>query len=444
VASAVADVELKSFDNVRAEHDAAQLLDSVNTVIRQVLDGAGESDQIINCGIAVQRSSVIAWDASGAALGNVLGWQDVRGAESLNALEAHATEIRRITGLPLSPYYGASKLHWLLNEMDVSASNHAARRRLSPLASFLLYHLLENRPYVIDHSNAQRTQLFDIHTLDWSTRLAQWFGVPLRFLPACVPLRADYGRLSHGNIPVSVVCGDQNAAMVGAGELHADTVLVNIGSGAFMLRKLRRYSGSEKLLTGIAYSDMDKIEYLREATINGAGSALDWAARQWGIADLHERLPLWLETVHNPPVFINTVGGLGTPWMRGGLEPVLIGESQWTTDAERVVAVIESIVFLIRMNLDQISRESPVTRLRLSGGLSRLDGLCRKLGILTGLPVERSDDTEATARGVAWLAAGQPERWNRAGWMEIFTPKADHGLERRYHVFQAELERLLE
>ena len=443
VASAVEEVELYTPDNVRAEHDAGQLLDSVHAVIRRVLDSAGDLDRIVNCGIAVQRSTALAWDATGASRGAVLGWQDVRAADSLPALDENAEEIRRVSGLPISPYYGASKLHWLLNEMSLSGFSDADRPRLSPLSSFLLYHLLENQPYVIDHSSAQRTQLFDIHTLDWSETLAQWFGVPLHYLPACMPICVDYGRLKHGGIPVTAVCGDQSAAMVGAGELHEDTVLVNIGSGAFLLRKLRRYRGSENLLTGIAYSDAETVKYLREATINGAGSALDWAVKTWGIPDLLEKLPYWLETVYNPPVFINTVGGLGTPWMRGAMEPTLIGASQETTDAERAVAVIESIVFLIRLNLDQISRELPATRLRLSGGLSRLDGLCRKLCNLSGLPVERSDDMEATARGVAWLATGQPRRWNRAGWMDCLTSKTDPGLEQRYRIFQAELERLL-
>jgi glycerol kinase len=327
--------------------------------------------------------------------------------------------------------------------MNMSALDDASQLRLSPLSSFLLYHLLENRPYVIDHSNAQRTHLFDIHSLDWSVQLAHWFEVPLKYLPACMPICAHYGRLTQGGIPVTAVCGDQNAAMVGGGELDRDTVLVNIGSGAFLLHKLRCYKGSEKLLTGVAYSDAEKVEYLREATINGAGSALDWAIRRWEIADLYESLPGWLETVYNPPVFINTVGGLGTPWMRGALEPALVGASPQTSDAERAVAVIESIVFLIQLNLDHISRETPVMRLRLSGGLSRFDGLCRKLCNLSGLTVERNDESEATARGVAWLAAGRPKRWDRSGWMDCFTPKTDPGLEHRYRVFLTELERLL-
>jgi len=444
VASAIEQVELNTPDNVRAEHDAGQLLESVHSVIRQALHSAGDlGGRIDSCGIAVQRSSVLAWDDTGTSRGAVLGWQDVRGAPMLPALAGHARDIRRITGLPLSPYYGASKLHWLLNETKASASSATQATRLSPLSSFLLFHLLENRPYVIDHSNAQRTQLFDIHALDWSPELAQWFDVPPQSLPACMPICADYGVLSDGGIPVTAVCGDQSAAMVGAGQLHADTVLVNIGSGAFLLRRLRQYSGSEKLLTGIACSDAHRVEYLREATINGAGSALDWAAGTWGIERVHEQLPYWLESVRDPPVFINTVGGLGTPWMRGALEPLLIGVSHETGDAERIVAVVESIVFLIQMNLELISREIPVDRLRLSGGLSRLDGLCRKLCNLSGLPVERSDETEATARGVAWLAAGRHERWNRSGWMECFTPRSEPGLERRYGIFQAELEQLL-
>ena len=173
VADAAQKVTLNRNGTGHVEHDAAQLLDSVTFVIGQVLsslDGQ-QLKQVAACGIATQRSTVLAWDAYGKALSPALSWQDVRAEALLKKLKPNQLEIRRLTGLPLTPYYSASKMNWLLNESD--SVKHCSREqlRLSPLISYLLFHLLENRPYAIDHSNAQRTQLFALDSLTWSEQL---------------------------------------------------------------------------------------------------------------------------------------------------------------------------------------------------------------------------------------------------------------------------------
>jgi glycerol kinase len=317
---------------------------------------------------------------------------------------------------------------------------------LSPLVSYLLYHLLQGRPYVIDYSNAQRTQLFRIGSLAWSEHLCHLFDVDKTLLPACRPMCSSYGQLADNDIPVTAVCGDQNAAMFGIGPLQQDEALVNIGSGAFVLRQLERFGISTRLLTGIAYSDNDHVSYMREATVNGAGNALSWAQQEWGPGDLFDRLPEWIDAVHQPPVFINTVGGLGTPWMCSGIDPRLVGNEQYSR-AEKVVAVIESIVFMLQVNIELMMAEAPLQCLRVSGGLSQLDGLCQKLSSLSGLAIERTDVAEATARGAAWLAAGCPDSWHNTVQStdtasRKFTPQYDDRLDARYRLFKAEMNRI--
>ena len=432
------------------EYDANHLLDSVRNVIHRVLSELNEQQlgQVSACGIATQRSTALAWDVHGKALSPALSWQDVRAQAAIDALRQYDHEIMQLTGLPLTPYYSASKMSWLLNNAD--AVKHGARDelRLSPLISFLLYHLLENRPYRIDFSNAQRALLFDLDTLTWSERLCDVFGIDLRFLPECVPMNTAYGRLEGTRIPVMYACGDQNAAMFGSGELGPGVALVNIGSGAFVLRELDQYRQSSSQLTGIAYADEQRVSYMREATINGAGNALSWAEQQWQIDRLSERLPEWLDQVQQPPVFINAVGGLGTPWMRGGMQSSFIGDGDYSS-AEKTVAIIESIVFMIQVNLELMAAEAPLKKLRVSGGLSNLDGLCQRLSNLSGLEIERTDITEATARGAAWLAAGRPQGWYKNGTEKetdfmSFIPKHDASLQERYRQFKSGIERLLD
>lgn len=432
-----------------AEYDADRLLSSVENVVTRVLNNFhGQTNaQVSACGVASQRSTVLAWDVDGTALSPVLSWQDTRAQNLVEELKVHEQDIRLLTGLPLTPYYSASKMSWLLNHSENVKRCAGDRLRLSPLISYLLFHMLDNKPYLIDYSNAQRSQLFELDTLSWSERLCNWFDIDKNVLPECRPMCADYGKLFTTNIPVKAVCGDQNAAMYGTGALQQGEALVNIGSGAFVLRELDRFCRSNSQLTGLAYADYDHVSYLREATINGAGNALSWAEKQWGIEDLVDSLPDWLQTVTEPPVFINTVGGLGTPWLHGRIASTFVGNGNYS-DAEKAVAIIESIVFMIQINLELMAAEAPLKKLRVSGGLSNLDGLCQKLSDLSGLEVERTEIAEASARGAAWLAAGRPSSWNMDSSDESsrvrFMPQYAQSLKSRYRSFKTELQHRLE
>lgn len=450
VASASQKVSYSRRDDECVEYDANHLLDSVRNVIRQVLARAGAelNGDVSACGIATQRSTALAWRADGQALSPALSWQDVRARSTLEQLKHGEQEIMQLTGLPLTPYYSASKLGWLLNNADSVKQCVRDQLRLSPLVSYLLFHLLENAPYSVDFSNAQRTLLFDLESLTWSKQLCDRFGIDASRLPECAPMVSDYGRLADSGIPVRSVCGDQNAAMFGFGAPGPDVALVNIGSGAFVLRQLAGFSGSSRQLTGIAYADAQDVSYMREATINGAGNALGWAEQQWRADHLADRLPGWLTQVEQPPVFINVVGGLGTPWMQGGMQSYFLGDGNYSI-AEKAVAIIESIVFMIQINLELMDDEAPLQRVRVSGGLSNLDGLCQRLSNLSGLDIERTVIAEATARGVAWLAAGCPQSWcesrnQHEGGAMRFRPHHDPALHARYQQFRSGIQQLLD
>ena len=453
-------IQLKRISSTHIEQDAGEIIDSVKEVVAKLLHEVHPQRTIAACGIAIQRSSVLAWQSDGTAISPVLSWQDTRGSQQLDDLRETESEIQHLSGLPLSAHYGATKLHYL--QCEAKTRGIATETlRLSPLISYLLFHILEEHPYIVDHTNAQRTQLFSIAELDWSARLAELFKVPLQTLPDCVPVLnhtgTAHGNLSGTEIPVTAISGDQNAAFYDTGSLTSETALVNLGSGAFVLSLLPHYQTSKKQLSTIACSENSTVQYVREATINGAGSALEWLEKKYDISDLWEQLPTWLTAIGpdetgQPPIFINSIGSLGSPWWNNSIEPKFIIDDNSANNAKtelvsldpelRAVAVIESIVFMICINLEIMQSEQTLNRLRVCGGLSQLDGLCQRLADLSALQVERLRSPEATARGIAWLAAGKPDAWSHAD-VETFKPKNNITLCKRYAMFSAVLNKAI-
>lgn len=433
IASATTDVSLQRLDTMHVEQSADELNASIQKVLSDVLAQCRDKD-IIACGLATQRSTVVGWNADGSAVSPALSWQDVRGHDALVPLEKYAADIQRISGLPLSPHYGASKLHWLMQQPGSSVTDH-----YSPLVSYLLFHLLADKPYLVDHCNAQRTQLFSLEQTDWSMQLCDWFGVDKNGLPECKPVCHDYGVLNNTTIPVTAVSGDQNAALFGDGALSPGTARINLGSGAFVMRMLEQYQSSENQLTGIAFSSANGVTWMREATINGAASALAWVEDKFNITNTRECISDWLDQVKAPPIFVNSVAGLGSPWWCSDVDPHFIDSD--LSAAQRITGVIESIVFMIQANLEIMRAESKIERLRVSGGLSNLDALCQALANLSGLTVERGSDDEATARGIAWLAAGQPSSWQPRKLFDVYKPQYDVSLQSRYDSAMAVLQK---
>jgi glycerol kinase len=440
----------------RIEQDGVEIQQSVTAVLHQIFSETGlfstsvtnktadaqkPGFSIAQAGVATQRSSVIAWDRqTGQPLSPVLSWQDRRAHAWLGQFEPEAAAIKQRNGLPLSPHYGASKLRWLLDNVDgVKEAAQNGRLAFGPLASFVLFQLLAGQSLLADHANAARTQLWQLDSRDWDPWLLDLFGVPAAPLPDCVPIRHNYGRIAQTQIPVTAVNGDQNAAVYALGRPQPGTAIVNLGTGAFVLvptgdRLLRH----DTLLTGLTDSDAHSGDYTLEGTVNGAGSALSWAAEQLGLGPIRDYLDDWLAATPEPPLFINSIGGLGSPFWRPGPDPHWQEEG---TAAAKMAAVAESILFLLYANIETMQAAGvTIEQFRLSGGLARSDALCQRLANLTERPVIRPSETEATARGTAWLAAGRPAHWPDPAPAAIFTPRPDTALQTRHRRFLTALQ----
>jgi glycerol kinase len=312
---------------------------------------------------------------------------------------------------------------------------------MGPLASFLLFRLLEEKPLVADPANAARTLLWNLRTLDWDPWLLELFGIPLESLPRCVPTRHAFGTLrANGHrIPLTIATGDQSAALFALGMPSADTAYVNIGTGAFMQRAVSQLPDAPGLLSGVVYRDADRAVYVLEGTVNGAGAALRWAEQEWGLEDVEAQLPAWLARAGDIPLFLNGIAGLGAPFWVADFASRLIGDGEpW----QKVCAVVESVVFLLQTNLEVMQKISPAPgRMLVTGGLAQLDGLCQRLADLSGLPVYRPAEHEATARGTAYLLAGFPENWPEEKPGDLFTPKPNPELMQRYKDWRVEMKR---
>jgi glycerol kinase len=428
--------------------------DAVVASLRQVAEAAlqaldaGQRARVHACGLSCQRSSLVCWDRdSGLALSPILSWQDTRAADWLAAQALDAEAIRATTGLTPNAHFGLSKMRWCLDNLP-SVQQAAADGRLviGSLAAFLAFRLLEQRPCRVDPANASRTLLFDLASGDWNRELLASFGIERSWLPDIARSDAHYGdlALSSQRLPLRLLSGDQSTAAFAYGELRAEAAYLNVGTGAFAYRLAAQVPASSRLLRSVVHWS-DAPQYVVEGTVNGAGSALAWFAQRNGIADVGAALDAaWGDDGAGDVVFLNGIGGLGSPDWKATFESRFIdGEERATPPhpspslreregERRLVAVAESIVFLIQRNLALLKEiGAPCEYVLISGGISRSDRFCQALADLSGLPLRRPAQCEASARGCAFLLAGRPTAWAPVA-EQRFAPQANPSLQARY------------
>ena len=443
VFSGVANISITYPQAEWAEQDGDEIVNSVRVAATQALQALGSRRQDVRAaGLSSQRSSVICWDRlTGQPLSPIFSWQDRRAHAWIDQLQPHADGVHRKTGLFLSPHYGASKLRWALDHLPaVRAALENQTLCWGPMASFVVFSLCAEQPFLADPQCAARTQLWNLHTQDWDPELLVLFGLPTGFLPKSVPTCHAWGTLDlpGAAIPLTAVNGDQSAAVFAFGWPEADAAYINIGTSAFVQRALNHFPGHvPRQLTGIILDDGATKVYMVEGNVNGAGSALEWVSKEFGFEQLTKQLPQWLARPEEPPLFLNGIAGLGGPFWQAEFQSRFVGEAEpWL----KVVAVVESIAFLLQANIDHMNNYVPTARrIRISGGVSLLDGLCQRLACLSGLPVHRRDDPEASARGIAYLACGRPAHWNQGAHEDVFAAQRDSALQARYQRWRAQM-----
>ncbi len=403
------------------EHDPEAIWDSVLAVTRKAIANAGVSArEIAAIGITNQRETTLIWDRrSGKCIHHAIVWQDRRTADYCEGLRARGveTDVSSKTGLRLDPYFSASKIAWILdNVADARSMAEQGHLAFGTVDCFLLWRLTAGRAHATDATNASRTLLFNIHTQDWDDDLLTLFNVPRELLPEVRDCAADFGSTDSdilgAPVPICGIAGDQHAALIGQAGFRDGMTKSTYGTGCFLMANTgtTAIQSKNRLLTTTAYRLGGETTYAIEGSIFMAGSAIQWLRDQLKIIDdAHATEAIAeangiVEHVHLVPAF----AGLGAPYWDANARGAILGLSRDSGIEEIVTATLQSIAYqtldLINAMSDDGLRPSTI---RVDGGMVSNNWFLQFLADMLDLQVERPTNVESTALGAALLAGLQ-------------------------------------
>lgn len=404
------------------EHDPDEIFAVTLDVAREAIAASGQSPAAI--GITNQRETVVLWDrATLRPVARAIVWQDRRTAERCRQLkeEGHGPAIQAATGLVLDPYFSASKIEWLLRDPALRGKAERGELAAGTIDSWLIARLTGGRLHVTDHTNASRTQLYNLDQRDWDGDLLQLFGVPRALLPEIVPSSGVIGEtdVEHfgRSIPIAGVAGDQQSALFGQGCVVPGRAKNTYGTGAFLLA----YAGAVRprsaagLLVTAACGPRGEPGFALEGSVFIAGAALQWLRDGLQILSHAGESEALARSVPDTGgvAFVPAFVGLGSPHWEPEARGTIVGLTRGTTRAHLVRAGLESIAFSSAELLRAMTAEAgiDVDVLRVDGGATANDWLMQFQADILGLPVERPDNIETTALGAAALAGLAVGTW---------------------------------
>lgn len=438
------------------EHDPEEIWDTTLDVCQQAVDAAKSAGRpIVAAGITNQRETTIIWDRkTGKPVYNAIVWQDRRTAAFCNELKNSGYEatFTAKTGLLLDPYFSATKIRWILD--NVSGARAAAERGdllFGTVDSFLLWRFTNGSVHATDATNASRTLAFNIHTRDWDDELLKILDIPRNLLPLVQDSSSFFGtideKLLSGDIDICGIAGDQQAATFGQVCLEPGTIKSTYGTGCFVLLNTgsEAISSDNKLLTTIGYQLNDTPTYAIEGSIFVAGAAVQWLRDSLRlIKDAAETESIAEGLDSNRGVYlVPAFTGLGAPYWNPDARGAIFGITRDTGIAELTRATLESVAFQTYDLFKAMSDDGVTpTRVRVDGGMVQNNWLCQFLANLLNIPVQRPVQTETTALGAAYLAGLHSGVYNSpedlaSNWQldREFTPMLD--AEQRDHMLTA-------
>ena len=423
------------------EHDPQEIWESQLACLKQVLDaGSVPASEIAGIGITNQRETTVVWErATGRALYRAIVWQDRRTAELTESMKREGLEplIRERTGLLLDPYFSASKLSWLLQNVEGLRSRaQLGEVCFGTIDSWLIFRLSGGRSHVTDLSNASRTMLFNIRTLAWDDDLLRLFGVPRAMLPEVLPNACVFSRSSAevigAEIAITGVAGDQQAALFGQGCFAPGMAKATFGTGAFVVMNsgTQRPCG-EGVLTTIAWQlPGEAVQYALEGSIFIAGAAVEWLKEGLGLIGSAAEVEALAASVPDSGgvYFVPALSGLGTPYWDPYARGVIAGLTRGSNRAHLARAALEAIAFQTVDAIRAMEAASGIAlcELRVDGGAAGNNLLLQLQADLLGAPVLRPRCTEITSLGAAFLAG------IGAGVLDTATIASHWALDRRF------------
>lgn len=408
-------------NNGWVEHDPEEIWRATLDCCRAVLRGMDPAI-VAGLGITNQRETTLVWDRrTGQALHNAIGWQDRRTAERCKALRdaGFGGDVTSRTGLLLDPYFSATKLEWLLENVP-GARARAERGELAfgTVDSWLLWKLTNGAVHATDVTNASRTMLLNLKTLTWDPDLLTLFNIPPSILPQVRDSACLFGRtapaLLGASVPIFGVAGDQQAAAMGQACFDPGDVKSTYGTGCFALLQTGSVPpiSHNRLLATCSSRLKGKPKYALEGSIFVAGAVVQWLRDNLGIIDSSDDIEALVQTSKEAAglYFVPAFTGLGAPYWDPDARGAILGLTRDTSVADIARAALDAVCFqtrdlmdAMRKDLEAVNMAAPKA-LKVDGGMVRNDWFCQRLADLTGLPVDRPKVTETTAMGAAYLA----------------------------------------
>lgn len=409
------------------EHDPMEIWGSQSGVAREVLERVGVStDEVAAIGITNQRETTVVWDReTGKPVYNAIVWQDRRTASICDDLKARglSDKIREKTGLVVDAYFSGTKVKWILDHVE-GARERAARGELlfGTVDSWLVWNLTRGKGHITDYTNASRTMLFNIHTLDWDDELLATLNVPRAMLPAVGSSSEVYGHTDErmfggANIPIAGIAGDQQAALFGQTCFEPGMAKNTYGTGCFMLMNTGEKPVDSKsgLLTTIAWGLNGKVTYALEGSVFIAGAAIQWLRDGLKLFDSAADSEYYASKVSDADgvYVVPAFAGLGAPYWDMYARGAIFGLTRGSTKEHITRSTLDSLAYQTKDIIDAMQSDSGIVlkSLRVDGGAVVNNLLMQFQSDILGVPVERPRVTESTALGAAYLAGIAVEFW---------------------------------
>ncbi len=402
------------------EHDPEEIWENIKHLIQELLEKTDvKADEIKTIGISNQRETAMAWNReTGIPVYNAIVWQCARGAGICEAIleEGLAEDIKKATGLPLSPYFSGAKLAWILQNVPESSQlMNDGRLCMGTMDSWLVFKMTNGKEFRTDSSNASRTQLFDIDKLQWSETASRAFGIDISALPEVTDSDGFYGETDFDGIldvkvPIHSVLGDSHAALFGQGCHESGMAKATYGTGSSVMMNIgeQPVRSSHGLVTSLAWSIAGTPLYVLEGNINYTGATISWLKDDLElISGAGETENLAREA--NPSdksYFVPAFTGLGAPYWESEATGIFTGITRVTGKKEMVRAVLDSIAYQINDVVAIMQQESKhrLSSLRVDGGPTKNRYLMQFQTDILGCPVEVPDAEELSAIGAGYCA----------------------------------------
>ena len=403
------------------EHDPEAIWDSVRSVTLQAMSNAGaDAADITAIGITNQRETTLVWDRdTGQCVYNAIVWQDRRTAEVCRSLERDGVEATVVskTGLRLDPYFSATKLAWILDNVEgVRERAESGKLAFGTIDCFLLWRLTGGARHATDASNASRTLLFNIHTQQWDDDLLEIFNIPRELLPEVKDCAADFGVATDtclgGDVPVLGIAGDQQAALIGQAGFEVGMTKSTYGTGCFVIANTGADAllSRNQLLTTVAMRLNGEVTYGLEGSVFVAGSAIQWLRDEMKIVESASQTEAIAERtgIVDDVVVVPAFAGLGAPYWDPGARGAIVGLSRGSGGDQVVTATLQSVAYQTHDLISAMAEDgiSPGV-IRVDGGMVANDWFLQFLADILNTPVERPRNVESTVLGAAYLTAYQ-------------------------------------